>query len=300
MFFIILFIIILTLKQKKGTYFMKKIIQLGFALIAMSQLTGCFTLSQADANEEIVLIAQPYFGSNEGIFSEPVTNGSAWVAFSTKEVSYTISPKSYNISFQDVISSDNVPIDLSATAILQINKGQSPVLHEKFGTGWYKAKVESQFDMLTRNFVRDNKHKDLMNDRATIQRGQLQIAEELSAYLKEEGIPVTLQSVILGKANPPDPLLVQISETAAQTERKQTETQREQAEITRKAAEEAKAEADKAYKTKMDFSAEEYLALRQLEIEKEKIQMVKDKENVTIVLSSGQGTLGTFKVKQPN
>ena len=50
----------------------------------------------------------------------------------------------------------------------------------------------------------------------------------------------------------------------------------------------------------MDFSVEEYLTLRQLEIEKEKIQMVKDKENVTIVLSSGQGTLGTFKVKQPN
>lgn len=278
---------------------MKKILQLTFALLAMSQLTGCFNLSQADANEEIVLIAQPYLFGSGGIYSEPVTNGSSWVAWSTKEVKYTVSPKSYSISFQDVISSDNVPIDLSATAIIQINKGESPVLHKNFGEDWYRAKVERQFDMLTRNFVRDNKHKDLMNDRATIQKGQLQIAEELRSYLSEEGIPVTLQSVILGKANPPDPLLVQIAETAAQTERKQTETQREQAELTRKAAEEAKADADKAYQDRMAFSPQEYLALRQLEIEKEKIQMVKDKDNVTIVLSSGQGTLGTFKVKQP-
>ena len=33
-------------------------------------------------------------------------------------------------------------------------------------------------------------------------------------------------------------------------------------------------------------------------IEKEKIEMVKEKENVTIVMTSGGNTLGTFKVKQ--
>ena len=282
---------------------MKNIIKLGLLLAAMTQLTGCFNLSTADANEEVVLIPQPYIFGEGGILDEPVSNGASWVAWSTKEVSYIVSPVSYEISFADVISSDNIPIDLSATAIIQINKGQSPVLHEQFGENWYDNKVKRQFDMLTRNFVRDNKHKDLMNDRKTIEDGQFSIAEQLVSYLKSEGIPVTLQSVILGKAQPPKELLVQISETAAQTERKQTETQREKAEISRKAAETAKADADKAYQDKMGFNPQEYLSLRQLEIEKEKINMVKDKDNVTIVLTSGGGsgqqTMGTFRVNQP-
>jgi uncharacterized membrane protein YqiK len=279
---------------------MKNIFKMSFLLIVLSQLTGCFNLSTADANEEVVLIPQPYVFGSGGVLEEPVGNGSSWVAWSTKEVSYIVSPLSYEIAFVDVISSDNVPIDLSATAIIQISKGETPVLHENFGTGWYKNKVERQFNMLTRNFVRDNKHKDLMNDRETIQRGQLKIADGLARYIKDEGIPVELQSVILGKANPPKELLVQIAETAAQTERSQTETQRKLAEDTRKEAETSKANADKAYQERMAFTPSEYLTLRSLEIEKEKIQMVKDKQNVTIIMTSGGGnTMGTFKVNQP-
>jgi uncharacterized membrane protein YqiK len=277
---------------------MKNIFTLLAVLLISTQLTGCFNLSTADANEEIVLIPQPYIFGTGGVIDDPVSNGASWVAWSTKEVSYIISPISYEISFNDVISSDNVPVDLSATAIIKIKSGESPALHKGFGQKWYVEKVQRQFLMLTRNFVRDNKHKDLMNSKKTIQEGQIRISNELTEYLNKEGMQVILQAIILGKANPPEKILAQISETAAQTERSETEARRYDAEVSRKQAETAKADADKSYQTKMGFSPQEYLGLRSLEVEEKRIEMAKDKKNVTVIMNGGGGAVGTFKVKQ--
>ncbi len=274
---------------------MKKIV-LVTALLATTQLSGCFSRVGADANEEVVLTAKPYFFGSGGIIEEPVTNGSAWVAWSTSAYRYKVTPQSYTVSFTDVISADNVPMDLSVTAIIAIKRGKTPELHEKFGKNWYDQKIERYFNMLARNFVRDVKHKALMNDKATITEGQERLLTELIAYVNKEGIPVDVQEVILGKATPPKELLVQIASTAAQTERIHTERQRELAEKIRKSAEKAKADADNIYQESMGFTPEQYLALRNIEIEKEKIEMVKEKDNVSIILTSGGGAIGTFKV----
>ncbi|HRD40029.1 MAG TPA: hypothetical protein PLC65_15485, partial [Bacteroidia bacterium] len=44
-----------------------------------------------------------------------------------------------------------------------------------------------------------------------------------------------------------------------------------------------KAIADEAYKQQMGMSISDYLELRQLEIEKEKVELIKDKQNVSII-----------------
>ena len=46
----------------------------------------------------------------------------------------------------------------------------------------------------------------------------------------------------------------------------------------------------------MNMTTNEYLELRRLEIEKEKVELVRDKQNVTIVM--GQGLQPTIPIKQ--
>ena len=59
----------------------------------------------------------------------------------------------------------------------------------------------------------------------------------------------------------------------------------------RKQAEINKAIADKSYQNEMGMTITQYLSLRQLEIEKEKIELIKDKKDITIIF--GQGSIPT-------
>lgn len=54
----------------------------------------------------------------------------------------------------------------------------------------------------------------------------------------------------------------------------------------RKQAEINKADADKAYKERMGMSIAEYLSLRHLEIEKEKVELIKDNKNISIIFGN--------------
>ena len=57
-----------------------------------------------------------------------------------------------------------------------------------------------------------------------------------------------------------------------------------------KQAEINKAIADRAYQTQMGMSVDEYIHMRQLEIEKEKVELIKDNKNVTIIFGGLQPT----------
>lgn len=281
---------------------MKNFFKLATIGLSSLMLTGCFNLSTSDANEEVVLVAKPWLFGNilpghEGIYEEPLTNGSTWVAWSTSEYPYIMTPISYTEPFADIISSDNVPMDISATAVISIVRGNSPELHQKFGRHWYANKVQKHFNMLVRNFVRSQKHKSLMNDRTTIEEGQKKLFSELTSYITTQGLPILLEGVILEQATPPEQVINQISETAAQKERALTEAERKNAEEAREGAEAARAIADKAYQNKMGFSPQEFLYSRSLEIEKEKLEIVKDKDDVKVIMNSGSSAQPILSVK---
>jgi regulator of protease activity HflC (stomatin/prohibitin superfamily) len=264
-------------------------------LFAVLALSAC-NLVAVDDGEEAVLVKKPWFIGEGGTVMEAHT-GSAWVAWSTEGYRYNLRPKRYTISFNDITSNDNVPMSIEATAVLRIKRGESPVLHNRFGKEWYENNVEHQFAAFVRNVVRQNDHISLVSDEATTLRGQDKIKENLIAYIEGEDMPVIVDSVILGRAVPPKAILEQIAATAAQSERKRTEANRAEAENARAAAETAKAKADNAYMEAMDFSPEQYIAMRQLEIEREKVELVRDKQNVHIIMQSGSGPapMATFK-----
>ena len=69
-------------------------------------------------------------------------------------------------------------------------------------------------------------------------------------------------------------IVVEFNLTTTQKQRKKTEVAREEAEEFRKGAEEAKAIADKAYRVKFGMSVNQYLGLRKLELEKQRIEVI--------------------------
>ncbi len=82
-------------------------------------------------------------------------------------------------------------------------------------------------------------------------------------------MPVKILDVSLGRANPPDAILHQRVETAAQEQRINTEKQKKLAEDQRKLAEESRAAADQAYNQKMGLNTEQYVALQAIQMQRD-------------------------------
>lgn len=127
---------------------MKKFYFILMMLVSM-MLTSC-TLSSVDADEEGVFVKKPWFFGAEGTSNSPLTEGSEWKVFTTDFVKFKVVPIQYDESFDDIISLDNTPITCTAHALIQINRGETPILLKNFGTDWYKNLIQKDF----RNEVR--------------------------------------------------------------------------------------------------------------------------------------------------
>lgn len=95
------------------------------------------------------------------------------------------------------------------------------------------------------------------------------MTKRLDAFIKQNHMPVKLLSVTIGRAAPPQSIVDQRTETAAQQQRKNTMDATTQAEQARKAAELARAEADNAYRAEMQLSPEQYVELQRIQMQKD-------------------------------
>ena len=191
--------------------------------------------------------------------------------------------------FNDIVSSDKIPVDFNAYITLQIKAGKSPLLHEKFGAYWYKNNVQDVFRTEVRTFAKGLTGGELISDADSILEGQQSIEEKMQAYINGLELPVSVKRVIIGKAKPNKALQEEIDRTAAQAQRAKTESNRRLAEESRLSAEQAKARADRGYIDSSQMNIEQYLRLRALEIEKDKIELVKNNPNAKVLLMSGNG-----------
>jgi regulator of protease activity HflC (stomatin/prohibitin superfamily) len=95
------------------------------------------------------------------------------------------------------------------------------------------------------------------------------VTGHLQSIIQATGVPVKLIDLSLGRANPPDAILHQRVETAAQEQRINTEKQKKLAEDQRKLAEESRAAADQAYNQKMGLNTEQYVALQAIQMQRD-------------------------------
>jgi Membrane protease subunits, stomatin/prohibitin homologs len=272
---------------------MKKFKLLVLMLVATFAITSCYRVTP-NAGEESVLIYQPYLFGHGGVDSVPISTGSTWCVVTTDHKEFPITPITITEDFTNMIPSDNTPVSFSVYLKVQIQKGNTPALYKNFSADWYNHSLQPSFRTMVRDKASAFKMFDLASKREISSQLEKDIFADISKYAKGIKIPVDILQVSIGAITPPDQVLTETKNTAAQNQSILTQQARANAELSRKQAEINKAIADKAYQQEMNMSVDQYLHLRQLEIEKEKVELIKDNKNATIIF--GQNLPITYPV----
>ena len=246
----------------------------GGVFAMMAAVSACSTV-QPDAGHEAVLVRKPLIFGNGGVDPTPVKTGLKYVAFTTRGVDVNMQPRRIDAEFNDLMTSDGVPIDFHAVISLQIV--DSVKLVRDFGAdvgqegipGFWIRNLDQPFRTAVRDSVKAHGMNEMAIQATAAEMVDKVVTDHLLAIVKETGVPVKILDVSLGRANPPDAILHQRVETAAQEQRINTERQKKLAEDQRKAAEESRAAADQAYNQKMGLNTEQYVALQAIQMQRD-------------------------------
>ena len=240
----------------------KTLAVLSFAALA----TGCRMYSP-DAGHEIVLVKKPLIFGHGGVDSEPVKTGLTVAAITTQGVDVYVQPLKYETQLDDTMTQDGVPISFHAIMVLKVT--DSVNLIKTFGPDWYRNNLEEPFKTMVRQAVRKHGMNETAISTVALDAIDAEIRDGLTAFITSKGLPVTLVTMTVGRANPPDAIKNQRIETAAQEQRSNTEKQRKLAEDQRRAAETSRAEADNAYREAMHLSPEQFIQLEMIKMQHE-------------------------------
>jgi regulator of protease activity HflC (stomatin/prohibitin superfamily) len=259
--------------------------KLVFVVLLSIMVMGCYRVSP-DAGQESVLVYKPWFFGHGGVDNEPISTGATWCAMSTDHKEFQITPVTITEDFTNLIPSDNTPVSFSVYLKCQIRKGQTPELYKNFSEDWYVHSLQMTFRTMIRDKASAFKMFDLASKREISSQLEKDIFKDISDYAKKLNLPVDLLQVSIGSITPPEQVLTETKNTAAQNQSILTQSARAAAELSRKQAEINKAIADQAYKSQMGMTTQEYLSLRHLEIEKEKVELIKDNKNISIIFGN--------------
>jgi len=246
-----------------------------------SMFSGCVSCTQVDPGTEAVLVHQPWIFGHGGVEEKTVKPGLQWHWVTTDLYHYNVTPVKFSESFNDIMTSDNFPIDMDFEWEFQVLPDQAWKItaHHK---NWYKNQIQEPGKAYVRDFIARNKMQDVTVDRAKLNVLELEALSWMEQKLKANGLPIKVNRATAGKAAPPEEVMEERAQTAANTQRKSTEDARKIAEDARKAAEVSKALADKAYMREMNFNAAQYLELRRLEL------LEKKAGNITWIIGGGE------------
>lgn len=272
---------------------MKNLLKIFVALFALASMSSC-SLATVDGGEEGVFIKKPMFFGKGGVDPEALTEGSAWKVFSTDYIVYSVVNTKYSEFFDDIASDDNTLLDLSAHIILNIKRGKSPILHQNYGTDWYNNNLKEFFSKRVRNFVSTYDMSSLIGAREIYDDVENEIKKDVTNYIaelsKDKEFPIEVVQVIVDKAKPNDEVREELNNTAIKMQQKQTELMKQEMEAERKKTEHLRALADTEYQRTMGLTAQQFIQLRALELENQKIEMIKNKANVNVDVMLGNST----------
>src|SRR5688500_12253320 len=223
---------------------------------------GCHSVAP-NAGQEAVLIQKPCVFGHGGEGTTPVEAGQSCVAVTTQAVYVTRGPQQHGIHFDDLMSSDGVPLDFDAVVRLQVTDSVS--LIQNFGQKWFENNVQAEFANRVRQAVRKHGMNETAIQTTAVDAIDAEVSKSLVDYIAQAKLPLKLNDVTVGRANPPDSIKSQRIDTAAQEQRANTEKQKTLAEVQRLQAERARADADNAYRLSMNLSPDQYLQLKSIE-----------------------------------
>ncbi len=216
---------------------------LAVTLIAATMTIGCSSV-MPDAGHEVVLIEKPLIFGHGGVDPEPVKTGRTFVALTTDGVDVSMQPQKFETELPDTMTSDGVPITFHAIMVLQVTDSVSLIKN-------FRGMNETAISTTALDAI------------------DAEIRDSLIEFIKDKGLPVKLNTMTVGRANPPDAIKHQRIDTAAQEQRIQTEKQTKLAEDQRKMAEQSRADADNAYREAMHLSPEQFIQLESIKMQKE-------------------------------
>jgi regulator of protease activity HflC (stomatin/prohibitin superfamily) len=226
--------------------------------------TGCRSYSP-DAGHQIVLVEKPMIFGHGGVDPEPVTTGRTFTALTTDGIDVNVQPRRLETELPDTMTSDGVPITFHAIMVLQVSDAVS--LIKNFGPSWYQNNLEEPFKTMVRQAVRKRGMNETAISTTALDSIDAEIRDQLTAFIRDKGLPIKLVTMTVGKANPPDAIKNQRIETATQEQRIQTEKQMKLAEDQRQMAEQSRANADNAYREAMHLSPEQFIQLEMIKMQ---------------------------------
>ena len=274
---------------------MRKILYLIFPILGLVA-TSCSRVS-LDADEIGIFVMKPYVFGAGGVDETPLMQGATWKVASTDFIVLKKTPQKFTEGFDDIMSDDNTPVDLTANIILQIVPKDASKLISDFGEDWYSINIKPKFVKFIRDEISNYKMFDLTSNREVYDKIEAVVIQKVSEIIKEREMPIQVIDVVVDRAKPNPGVMEEIDRTAIQIQNMRTQSERVKAEEQRALAERAKAVADRAYMQEMRFSTGEYLKLREIEIEKEKIEMIRNKSQVNVTMLMGGGATPIYSVK---
>lgn len=272
---------------------MKKIYFMLATMIVALFMTSC-SLCAVDGGEEGVFIKQPFFFGEGGVQEEALTQGSEWKVFSTSFVKYSTVNTRYSVSFDDISSDETTLLDITAHIFLKIKDGKSPILHKNYGPNWYENNIKEKFSEHVRNFVSQHSMKTLISERECYDKINDELKNDMTTHIAElsktKELPIEVVMVVIDKAKPNEEVREELNNTAIYMQQKQTELLKQAMQVERKKTEHLRALADKEYQNTMGFTPTQFISLRALELENQKIEMIKNKQNVNVDVMLGNST----------
>lgn len=271
---------------------MKKIFFI-FSLLTIFSLSSC-SLATVDGGEEGVFIKKPLFFGSGGVDSKALTEGSEWKVWTTDYIIYSVINKKYTENFNDVATNETTPVDMDAHIFLRIKTGKSPIIHNNYGTEWYDNNVKEIFRKYVKDFASRYDMTTLVSAREIYDEIEPIIKQQMIDYINElskvKEFPIEVVQVVVDKAQPNEGVRDELNNTAIYMQQKNTEIMKQEMQIARKETERLRALADKQYQITMGFTPQQFISLRALELENQKIEMIKNKSNVNVDVMLGQTT----------
>lgn len=253
-----------------------------FAVIVMC--SGIMSTSSIPVGHEGVFISR--FPGGEARIYDGYKTGTYFAAPWTSVEIVNMQPLVFDESFDDLMSGNGVPLDFHSSIRVQVTDAKR--LITEFGPSWYGNNLANEFANQMRQEVRKHGMNELAIQASAIDEVDSALLEKMRSYVEEIGLPVRVLTVTVGKANPPDAILTQRTETAQQEQRAITEDKRREAENVRFEAETSRAKADLAYRDTFGFSSAEYLRLQEIDTLREACT---GEGRCTLIIGGGSASL---------
>ena len=272
---------------------MKKFFAILAVMLAAVSFTSC-NLCTVDGGEEGVFIKKPWFFGDGGVDHQALTNGSEWKVLSTDYVVYSVINTKYTESFDDTATNETTTVDMNAHIFLRITPGKAPILHENYGMNWYDNNIKEIFRKYVKDFASRYDMITLVSQREIYDEIEPVIEQQMIDHINRlsetKELPIEVVDVIVDKAMPNEGVREELNNTAIYMQQRNTQVMKQEMEIARRETERLRALADKEYQNTMGFSPTQFIQLRALELENQKIEMIKNKSNVNVDVMLGQTT----------